>query len=114
MSITKKRKRDDELLVLFVIAFLGLGTLASVNIWYSDWVGMFDTWAHLGAIVGIVGVIAVVCISVIMFLKWNDPVYDKYRHYFWVGCLITIIYICGFKVAKKDRIESPTNQEQLQ
>lgn len=114
MNFQKQRKKDDEMFSLFWIAFLSLGVLAAVNIWYSDWNGMFDTWAHWGAIVGGGGILAIVYFVVVMFSKWQDPAYDKYRHYVWVGGLLVIIFICGFKVAQKDRIESPQKQEQAQ
>lgn len=112
MSFKKERKMEDELLSLTVIAVLSLGPLIAVNLLYSDWAGMFDTWVHWGAIVGIGGIVAVLCFAVVMFTKWKDPVYDRYRHLFWVGCLVAIIYICGFKAAKNETIESPTKQEQ--
>lgn len=96
------RTKDGEMLSLFVITFLGLGVLFAVNMFYSDWVGMYNTWNHWGAIVGVAAIMAIVYFVVIMFDKWKDPEYDKYRHAFWVGCLLVIIYICGFKVAHKE------------
>lgn len=95
--MVRERKKDDEFLTLFIIAFLGLGVLFLVNLFYSDWPGMADTFWHWGAIIGVLGIAAVVAFVVIMFDRWKDPNYDKYRHCFWVGALIMVIYICAFK-----------------
>lgn len=98
----RQRTKDGEMLSLFLISFLGLGVLCAVNLGYSDWPGMIATWSHWAAIVGVVGILVIVGFVVVMFNKWEDPNYDKYRHAFWVGCLLVIIYICGFKAANNE------------
>jgi hypothetical protein len=96
------RTRDGEILSLFLMTFLGLGVLLAVNIGYSDWPGMIDTWNHWAAVVGVTSILVIVGFVITVFIKWNDPNYDKYRHAFWVGCLLVIIYICGFKAANNE------------
>lgn len=99
---TRVRTKDGEMLSLFFISFLGFGVLAAVNLFYSDWPGMIDTWAYWGAAIGVVGIIILIRVCFVMFKEWKDPNYDKYRHGFWIGCLLMIIYICGFKAANNE------------
>lgn len=74
-GLTKSKKKDDELLILVILAALFTLTLIGFDIWYSS-IGAMHKLAQAGVWIGHIGLASV---WVIVFGKWKDPDYDFYR-----------------------------------
>jgi hypothetical protein len=96
-----QKNNDDEFPILLIVSLIFTIFLIYVNIWYSDWHGMFNT----SLIVGVLGVIlniGVIINWVIVLKEWQDPNFDKMRYLLFALIVDTILLIGGFRVAKNE------------
>lgn len=103
MTTQNQNKKDDEFLITTILmVFFGSGVLA-VDLWYSDWPGMADTWAAC-ALIGAFFLHAVLLVCLFLVYKeFDNPNFNFVRNLFCVCACITILYIGGFRAAKNER-----------
>lgn len=70
-----KKRKDDELLILTILAVLFTGVLIWMDFGYSS-VSLMDHW--LQAVIWICQII-LAAVWVLVFAKWKDPKYDYFR-----------------------------------
>lgn len=112
-------RKDGEKLSVIVLVFGSIAILTALNLFYSDWKGMWDSVWHLGAIAGAIGHALVLVFGCLAVTKWDDPQYDKYRISFTLVAIISLLLVCGFKVTKIENISviedsNKAKQEQVQ
>jgi hypothetical protein len=84
-----KKRKDDEFPVLTALAGLFTGLLIWMDFSYSS-IGIMPI--ALQAIVWL-GQIGLAAIWVLVFGKWQDPNYDKYRHVAFILAAILILWV---------------------
>lgn len=94
--------KESMFLPLLALSLLFGGALAALDIWYSDWQGMWDTWVHIAAWVAILGHIGVLYLFFIVWRNWKYGDYDPSRRWIWVACVAMIIFIAAFKAANNE------------
>ena len=85
---TQKRKNDDELPVLAILGGIFTIVLICMDIWYSS-INLLSValqtsmWAAQ---------MLLAAVWVLVFAKWKDPNYDKYRYVaFWLSVLLMLV-----------------------
>lgn len=115
--MAKEKKKEELYFVIGMIALFG-GVLVGVDIWYSDWAGMTDTWWYMGLVGAIVLHIITAAAAYISLREWKDYEFDVIRKWFCAFVFVAILYIGGFRAAKNERhgVQDDSNkakQEQL-
>lgn len=103
MTSKSRVVKDDEFWALIALnAFFGL-ILIAVNIWYSDWPGIFShKLTTVAGIVLVIGHIIAALLWVIVVREWKDPNCDKCRWQLFLLVVFTIIATCGFRAYKNE------------
>jgi uncharacterized membrane protein len=94
------RRKDNEFIEVFSMPALFTAVLIAVEIWYSNWTGMFSN-LFVGVLVILVH-IATISAGFMAVKEWKDPNYDKYRKYLMGFLVALIIIICGFRAFKNE------------
>jgi hypothetical protein len=92
-----KRPDNDKFALIWSIGLFTL-TLIAVDIWYSDFHGMFSMWWSKG--LWVFSHIAVLAGIIIVWVEKEDPNFDILRK--WVLYAIlpgTIIFVCAFRAS---------------
>lgn len=102
MAEVAKKKKDDEIwFVIGMITFFG-GVLISIDVWYSDWPGMIDTWWYMGVIGAVVMHLCAAAAACISLMEWRDYEFDVIRKWFCAFAFISMLYVGGFRAAKNE------------
>lgn len=97
---TQKTKPDSDFYVrLALVGFFSVAFIC-VQIWYSDWAGMTNTFWHLGFIGAIIANLIVFGSALVALAEWADPNFDWVEKLFFVGAVLAILYVGGFKAAQ--------------
>lgn len=102
MTEVKKKKDDEIWFVVGMIVFFG-GVLVGVDIWYSDWPGMIDTWWYMAAVGAIALHLLTAASAYISLREWRDYEFDIIRKWFCALAFASILYTGGFRAAKNER-----------
>lgn len=99
---TREKKNEELYFVIGMICFLGLVVLA-IDIFYSDFPGMIDTFWYSAFIGAIVLHVFSIIAAVISLKEWKDPTFDIVRKWFCGLAFATFLYVGGFRAAKNER-----------
>lgn len=100
--MAKEKKIEELYFVIGMIVLFG-GVLIGVDIWYSDWPGMTDTWWYMGLIGAIVLHLITALAAFVSLREWRDYEFDIIRKWFCALVFASILYIGGFRAAKNER-----------
>jgi len=100
--MTYNPKKDSDFYIrLALVGFFSIVFLC-VEIFYSDWGAMSDTFWHLGLLGGIIANIGVFASAVIAVAEWQDPNFDWVEKFFFVFAIVAILYVGAFKAAHNE------------
>lgn len=100
--MTYNPKKDSDFYIrLALVGFFSV-VFICVEIWYSDWDGMSNTFWYLGFIGAIIANVLVFGSAAISLLEWQDPNFDWVEKFFFVAVVLSILYIGAFKSAKNE------------
>lgn len=94
--MTTKRK-DDELPVLILVNGLFTAALLGVDIFYSNWHGMFVDW-YVG-VAAIVFHLASTLAWYIVLANWQDPNFDGARKWLVALLIATLGIVAGYRAS---------------
>lgn len=102
MTTQNQPKKDDEPVITTIVMAIFALPLIAVDIWYSDWHGMIDTWAACGLIGALVGHAVVLLSGFIAYKEFNDPNFEFSRKVFCVAAVLTLLYVGAFRAGKNE------------
>ena len=103
MTLNKPKADSDFYIRLALVGFFTV-VFICVEIWYSDWEGMSNTFWHLGIVGAIIANIGVFGSALVALAEWQDPNFDWVEKFFFVFAVISILYVGGFKAAKNENV----------
>lgn len=95
--MNKKRQKEELYGLLGLYGFFIL-ILAAINIWYSAWSQMPNTFIGMAIVAD-----AFTFISFCILLKeWEDPKFDVVRRWFFAFWILAIGLVAGYRVSKNE------------